>query len=276
MTRPIVIASLICVLGAAPAAAQPQPPPPQPQPQPPQPQPAEPSSESPAELFAIGKRHYDLAEYRPAIAAWKRAYLLSNEPLLLFNIAQAYRLSGDCAQANRFYFNYQRLVPKPANRLELEEAMAKCHGVEPATADTAEPGPTGPGPTGPVDPPRTPETPPEVPTVDRGRNLRLAGISTAAAGGAVGIVSLVFGLSARSKASEIEGKPRNTQWSPELVELARDGEAAQGRARVFAVISVAAIATGATLWVIGRSRSKMRIDVAAGAGQGEVSLSCVF
>lgn len=275
MTRPIVIASLISVLGTTPAAAQPQPQqPPQPQPSPPQPQPEAPA-ESPAELFAIGKRHYDLAEYRPAIAAWKRAYLLSNEPLLLFNIAQAYRLSGDCAQANRFYFNYQRLVPKPANRLELEEAMAKCQGVEPATADTAEPG-TEPGPTGPVEPPRPPEKPPEVPTVDRGGNLRLAGISTAAAGGAIGIVSLVFGLSARSKAGEIEGKPRNTTWSPDLAELERDGEAAQGRARVFGVISVAAIATGATLWWIGRSRSKMRIDVAAGAGQGEVSLSCVF
>src|SRR6185436_10167302 len=82
-----------------------------------------------AALYDEGKRHFDIGEYAQAIASWKQSYLRSSAPLLLFNIAQAYRLSGNCAQANRFYLKYQNLVPKPANAAELAAAMDKCKGI---------------------------------------------------------------------------------------------------------------------------------------------------
>jgi hypothetical protein len=88
-----------------------------------------------AELYERGKRHFDLGEYGAAITHWKEAYLLSSAPLLLFNIGQAHRLSGDCAQANRFYENYQRVQPKPPNKSELEAAKAKCAGTPAATGE---------------------------------------------------------------------------------------------------------------------------------------------
>lgn len=92
-------------------------------------------------LYVEGKRHFDLAQYGPAIASWKASYLLSSASLLLFNIGQAYRLSGNCAEANRFYLNYKRVEPKPSNRVELEVAMKKCKGVAPATGDATDPEP---------------------------------------------------------------------------------------------------------------------------------------
>ncbi|HET9989953.1 MAG TPA: hypothetical protein VFQ65_15590, partial [Kofleriaceae bacterium] len=51
------------------------------------------------QLYDEGLRHYNVAEYPAAIVAWKQAYVLSKKPILLFNIAQAYRLAGDCKQA---------------------------------------------------------------------------------------------------------------------------------------------------------------------------------
>jgi len=90
-----------------------------------------------AKLYDEGKRHFDIGEYAQAIASWKQSYLRSSAPLLLFNIAQAYRLSNNCAQANRFYLNYRRSETHPKNQAELDKAMAKCAGVEPATGDAA-------------------------------------------------------------------------------------------------------------------------------------------
>src|SRR5262245_38218137 len=69
-------------------------------------------------LYEAGVRRYNLADYDQAIDLFKRAYLLSEAPELLFNVAQAYRLKGDgfCALALRFYRNYLRLDPKTAKR----------------------------------------------------------------------------------------------------------------------------------------------------------------
>ena len=106
-------------------------------------QPAGPAADdrtSPAEaarLYEEGKRHFDIGEYALAIVSWKQSYLRSSAPLLLFNIAQAYRLSNNCAQANRFYLNYRRSEKHPKNQAELDKAMARCAGVEPATGDAA-------------------------------------------------------------------------------------------------------------------------------------------
>src|SRR6185312_14156872 len=95
-----------------------------------------------------------------AIETWKQAYLISKKPLLLFNIGQAYRLSGDCAQAMTFYDNYQNAEPSIKNQDELDHAIAACKALEakPADAKPVEPKP--------ADKPvaiTTPAPPPEAP-----------------------------------------------------------------------------------------------------------------
>src|SRR5947209_6744505 len=78
------------------------------------------------QLYDEGLRHYNVAEYPEAITAWKQSYLISKKPLLLFNVGQAYRLSGDCKQAMTFYESYQREEPAPKNQADLDEALALC------------------------------------------------------------------------------------------------------------------------------------------------------
>ncbi len=69
--------------------------------------------------------HYDLAEYDAAIAEFKQAYELAREPGLLFNIAQAYRLSKRYEQALHFYRTYLDRKPDAPNRDDAEAQIAK-------------------------------------------------------------------------------------------------------------------------------------------------------
>ncbi len=250
-----------------------------------------------ASLYEQGKRHFDIAEYPAAIASWKESYLLSSEPLLLFNIAQAYRLSGDCAQANRFYSNYKRAVPRPGNQVELDKAMEKCAGVEAATSDPAGP------PTNTSSDPVTPSAQPGEGTAlqeqsnaaatspspmvnapiawseetrDRGRAFRITGIAVAGAGGVAGVVGVVFALRARHEADVVEGQPAGTIWNDTLSDHQRDGRNAQTRARVFTIIGAAAVVAGGVLWWYGRGQSRVNVDVALSGQASELSVSCVF
>lgn len=240
-----------------------------------------------AALYDRGKRHFDIAEYGAAIAAWKEAYLLSSEPLLLFNIAQAHRLAGDCAQANRFYLNYKRVQPRPPNQAELDSAMAKCAGVPPATGEpgttTTVAPPTEPTTTPPpldVPPPTepAPTNPNQVDTVDtdQGRTLRLSGLAVAGAGGVATAIAIVYALRASDKADEISNQSPGTTWSPTLEQTYSDGKSAQTRARVFGVIGALGIASGAALWWYGYSKRNVKVDVAVTPSGTKVSLSCVF
>lgn len=229
-----------------------------------------------AALYDKGKRHFDIAEYAAAIVAWKEAYLLSSEPLLLFNIAQAHRLAGDCAQANRFYLNYKRVAPRPTNQAELDSAMAKCAGIEPATGDTT-PTEPAPIPVAPTPPPPAAPVVPETIEVDQGRTLRYSGLAIGGAGAVAGIIAIVYAVRAHEKADDIAGRPAGTPWSKELDQIQADGQSAQTRARIFGVVSAVGLIGGAAVWYYGHTKSNVKVDVAvAPRGDAHVSLSCVF
>lgn len=247
-----------------------------------------------AALYDEGKRHFDLGEYSAAIASWRRSYLLSSEPLLLFNIGQAYRLSGNCAQANRFYRNYRRAVPEPQNRAELEQAMAVCAGVEPATRD-AETKPPEPAETKPTETPAprltesVPPTPssvdggvagknvdsPSVPP-DHGRSLRITGLLVAGGGAAAGVVALVSGIQASREATAVSEQPQGSIWTGALQDHQSAGKSAQTRARVFGVVGGIAMVGGGILWWLGHRAGTTRVDIAVHPNRTEVSLSCAF
>jgi tetratricopeptide (TPR) repeat protein len=74
------------------------------------------------DLYERGVRHYNVREYDAAIEDFKRAYLLSATPSLLFNLAQAYRQKGpgSCADAAAAYRAYLRERPNAADRKTIE------------------------------------------------------------------------------------------------------------------------------------------------------------
>jgi tetratricopeptide (TPR) repeat protein len=80
-------------------------------------------------LYNEGDAYYHAADYDRAIEAFRQAYALSKSPGLLFNLAQAHRLKGDCRQALTLYRNYLRALPAAANRDKVEARiveMDKC------------------------------------------------------------------------------------------------------------------------------------------------------
>jgi tetratricopeptide (TPR) repeat protein len=81
------------------------------------------------EHFVKGTAHYDLGRYREAALEYEAAYEAKNEPSLLFNIGQAYRLAGDLPNALRAYKSFVRRVPDSPLRAEVEGQIAKINAL---------------------------------------------------------------------------------------------------------------------------------------------------
>ncbi len=77
-----------------------------------------------AELFRLGKQAYDRQEYARAAELFTRCHARSGDPSLLFNIAQAERLAGDCAAAAGHYRKFLAEVPDASNRPDAEAKLA--------------------------------------------------------------------------------------------------------------------------------------------------------
>ena len=81
------------------------------------------------EHYKKGTKLYDLGKYDEAIHEFEAAYELKDEPVLLYNIAQAYRLANKYAEALRFYRSYLRKFTAankkdPPNKVEVETKIA--------------------------------------------------------------------------------------------------------------------------------------------------------
>lgn len=76
------------------------------------------------ELFQEGTTFFDVGQFDKAIDAWQRGYKEKSDPGFLYNIAQAYRLSGDPAKAIFFYRGFLRNSPRAPNRAEIEQKIA--------------------------------------------------------------------------------------------------------------------------------------------------------
>ncbi len=99
--------------------------------------------------FQQAQTHYDLAEYDLAIALFRKAYELTAAPALLFNIAQAHRLQGDCAKALQVYRHFVRLDPSSTHRADADTQIkllgAQCDAAEPESSVASQAPPAAPG-----------------------------------------------------------------------------------------------------------------------------------
>ena len=258
-------------------------------------------------LYDEGLKRYNLAEYPDAIKAWKEAYLLSKKPLLLFNIGQAYRLSGDCKQAMTFYDSYQREEPSPKNQDELDDALKICKDgkapdkpVDKPVVTTTKPVDkpvTPPIGTKPVDKPVTPPVvadkpvaPPPVvaqPTqqeepVDQpeattsGGGMRKIGIGVGIAGVVLGGVGVYFALDSGSASSDLDGF--QGPWGDEQVDLEARGKRSATLGWVFGVSGAAALVAGGVMFAIGGPKAveSSSMSVIPTKGGGAVTWSHRF
>jgi len=236
---------------------------------------SQPAPNHPAETaYQEGIRLYDLHEWDQAIAKFKEAYRLRKEPRSLFNIAQAYRLKGDCVEALAFYRTYRRNYPDAPN---IKTVNKFIETLEPCASQQASQQPHKPAPAD-AEPPATEPTPP-TPREDSsqvlaatgaprdtdlgGSRKRTAGIAIGAAGVAAVATGVYFGLRAHAKADQVEAG--SGQWDPSLED---SGERADLIAKILWSTGGAAIAAGGVLLVLGRRDHAPHVAVVPAAGGG--------
>jgi tetratricopeptide (TPR) repeat protein len=85
-------------------------------------------------------RQYQHGEFDAAIESFAAAYAMSNNPGLLFNVAQAYRLKGDCEHARDYYQRYLGAAPDTPFKPSLERRVAEMEACVANRGATAAPG----------------------------------------------------------------------------------------------------------------------------------------
>jgi tetratricopeptide (TPR) repeat protein len=206
------------------------------------------------EHFDKGRTFYNVGQYDQAITEFQQAYLLMKEPLFLFNIAQSYRLKGDCDSALRFYKNYLREQPEPPILEEVEAAVQKCEDKKA----------------------QTPPTPPPTERPKRGKGLRIAGLSTMAAGVLLAGMGVYFGVQAKSDADAVSDY--TGPWGPEQEDLEARGQRNEMLFFVLTGTGAAAIIGGGVLYYLGLRQLKESPAVAIipAAGGFHVSWALAF
>jgi tetratricopeptide (TPR) repeat protein len=80
-------------------------------------------------LFERASADYNLGRFHAAALGYEEVYRLHPDSVLLYNIAQAYRLAGDAEKALFFYRNYLRNKPDAENREQIKQRIADLEQV---------------------------------------------------------------------------------------------------------------------------------------------------
>lgn len=79
--------------------------------------------------YEKGASEYNLGHFAESISEFEKAYEQDPAPILLFNIAQAHRQSGNNERAAFFYRRYLEQEPSAANRAEVEKRIKDLESV---------------------------------------------------------------------------------------------------------------------------------------------------
>jgi tetratricopeptide (TPR) repeat protein len=208
----------------------------------------------PAEdLYNEGQAAYDHGDYATATVKWQLAYDLSRETGLLFNLAQAKRLAGDCTGAIETYKLFVTLDPASEQRPLAEELENELDG-----RCATQPRPITVPRSKPIDP-IVIVMPKEAKVPKPSRSLQHAGIAVAGTGVLLLATGLVLGHHASTLGNEVTAACRvSCDWSKW-----KDDDAAGSRdaniARALDVIGGIGIASGAVMYYIGMRNTS--IDV---------------
>lgn len=179
-----------------------------------------PEADKPPEvLYEEGKKAYRLGKFEEAVQKWEEAYAKSDAPLLLYNIALAYKgrhgISGDVEdlrKARAVMKNFLVIAQSDpdVDPDDAEERIAELDQmIADAEANVPEPDPKGEGE---GDPPPKDEPRPIVPEgPDPGRTLRIAGAATLGAGGLFVVTGSVLGIYFGVRGQEFSGELRQLQ-----------------------------------------------------------------
>ena len=197
---------------------------------------------------ASAKAHFDRGDYAVAVEEYREAYRLMPSPGLLFNLGQAYRLVGSCSEAVDAYREYLRLVPDSPYRATAEQNLAAaevCARDAEAAAKRREERAKAAAIAATA-------SPPPAPVADRGHGMRRTGVGAMAVGGMLVVAGGYFAIDAARSASEVSDFYENGGAWADVADADERGRRSQLVARVAFAAGTVAIASGVTLYLLGR------------------------
>jgi tetratricopeptide (TPR) repeat protein len=174
------------------------------------------------DLRASGLRAYAVGRYDQAIEAFQQAYQLDPTPDLLYALAQAQRMKGDCKAAATSYRAYLRTGPSERSAAPARQNLERCE------QELAKPAPPQPTVEVMTPPPSEPAVPPR-----RWQSDRAAAVLMGLGGAAVVAGSVSWGVG-EAGAQSLAAASSYDQFA------ARAGDAdAYDRERIGGIVSVA-------------------------------------
>jgi len=186
-------------------------------------------------------RAYDLGKYQEAVDEYQKVYEIDGDPVMLYNIAQAYRLNDQPQESIHFYRRYLQRSPEARNKEDVErkitamekliEERRKAAALVAPPAPKAETKPVAvPAPV--LPPPVTapvivapPPPPPEPPSATR----QILGWSMVGVGVASIAVAIVEGIKAKNRGDQLT-QMANTQnpipWGQTQENIQSEGKTA--------------------------------------------------
>jgi tetratricopeptide (TPR) repeat protein len=204
-------------------------------------------------FYTEGQAAYDDKRYDDAIASWQKAYDLSHLSALVFNLAQAYRLKGDCTKAVETYQRFIKLDPTSPQRGDAEGRLIEIQPCPVEKPVVVEPPPQ--------------QLPPKIvaPVEHGGRGKKIAGYVVGILGVALVGGGAYFGSRAQSLASDVNAacSTGHCEWTSDLASKDSDGRSAEKLQWIGYGVGAAAVITGALLVYLGSREHAPPITVAA-------------
>ncbi len=229
-------------------------------------------------LASKGREAHEKGDYARAIAAFKEAYVIAPAPALLFNLAQAYRLQGNCDDAELMYRRYLGTGPSPEGRALAESHLTTVERCihkralnipmddSMAYLKVAPPDPD----LGVVDAPTNPNHGPSHLKKDIGLGVTIGGATALA-------VAAYYGFRAHAASQDVErAYAMGAKWK-EVEAIHTRGQHAATMGKILGIGGGVAVATGITLFVLGkRSERAIPLAVTPSARGAEVSYAWQF
>ena len=227
-------------------------------------------------LAERGRAYHDAGDYANAINAFTQAYVIAPSPALLFNLAQAYRLKGDCEDAALMYRRYLATNPSPEGRglaathlasVERCIHMLSLHiPVETPAGRAAAPPPR--------DKPvvtRTLPAPSRKAQVEKNIGIGLV------LGGSVALAAATYYTIAAHNASNdvAAAYAMGAKWK-DVAPIDERGKTAATRAKILGAGGALGIAGGIVTYLIGRHTERIPIAVASTSHSVELGMSWAF
>ncbi|HEY4393299.1 MAG TPA: tetratricopeptide repeat protein [Polyangia bacterium] len=216
-------------------------------------------------------RAYDLGKYQEAIDEYQKVYEIDGDPVMLYNIGQAYRLNDQPQESIHFYRRYLQRSPEARNRDDVERKIAvqekliedrrKAAAAVSPPPPKKEPPPPPPKVAPPPPPPPAPVVvapPPPPPPPEPSAARRVVGWTMIGVGVAADVVAVIEGIRAKDKGDQLtlnSMKAGHPAFDATQQQLQSEGKTANVIAIVSGIAGTAVAVTGAIILITNGSSS---------------------